>query len=296
MFNRIRGILGAEEDKPAEQPVEIPEVKPFSDMSMETCPEQLRKPDHKKLNINHAGHMRIIARNDEDGIRAGSEALRTARDKKTINYGEDSISGYLSDMNYLKFLTITKNNDKISSYPVFNIGKPLPARITDVTECENGYEGQLEVYVNGAPIEIFDTMYFKNKNTYVPGKDITVLISGVAYVLSRISQPKPQDKKLKDKKIKDKKSSKPEFMGDADLAFRYENGDVDDYVFRGVVQEVREFEVMGKKAQVIKTTFRIRGDSAIDMYICATENATREKLQKGDHISGIVWLQGFIIP
>ncbi len=62
------------------------------------------------------------------------------------------------------------------------------------------------------------------------------------------------------------------------------------------MQEVREFEVMGKKAQAIKTTLRLRGDSAIDMYICATENATREKLQKGDHISGIVWLQGFIVP
>jgi hypothetical protein len=293
VFNRIKGIFGAEEEEP-EEPVELPEVKPFSDMSMETGPEQLRKPDHRKLNINHAGHMRIIARNDEDEIRVGSEALRTARDKKTISYGEDAISGYLSDMNYLKFLTINKNNDKLCSYPVFNIGKLLPARITDVTECENGYEGQLEVYVNGAPVEIFDTMYFKNKNTYVPGKDVTVLISGIAYVLSRICQPKPENKK--DKKAKDKKSPKPEFMGDADLVFRYENGDVDDYVFRGVVQEVREFEVMGKKAQAIKTTLRLRGDSAIDMYICATENAIREKLQKGDHISGIVWLQGFIVP
>ncbi|HEY3421508.1 MAG TPA: hypothetical protein VGK13_00015 [Methanocellaceae archaeon] len=293
MFDRIKGIFGAEEDEPEELPVELPEVKPFSDMTMETGSEKLRKPDHKKLNINHAGHMRIVARNDEDGIRVGAEALRTARDKKTIYYGEDTISGYLSDMNYLKFLTITGNNDNISSYPVFNIGKPLPARITDVTECENGYEGQLEVYVNGAPVEIFDTMYFKNKNTYVPDKDVTVLISGVAYVLSRISQPKPLDKK--DKKIKDKKSPKAEFMGDADLAFRYENGDVDDYVFRGFVQEVREFEVMGKKAQAIKTTLRLRGDSAIEIYVCATENAIREKLQKGDHISGIVWLQGFIV-
>jgi hypothetical protein len=294
VFDRIKGIFGAEEEKTEEQPVELPEVKPFNDMSMETGPERLRRPDHKKLDINHAGHMRVIARNDEDGIRVGSEALRTARDKKTIIYGEDTISGYLSDMNYLKFLTITKNNDKLCSYPVFNIGRPIPARITDVTECENGYEGQLEVYVNGAPVEIFDTMYFKNKNTYVPGKDVSVLISGIGYVLSRISQPKPQDKK--DKKIKDKKSPKAEFMGDADLAFRYENGDVDDYVYRGFVQEVREFEVMGKKAQVIRTTLRISGDSAIDIYICATENAIKEKLQKGDHISGIVWLQGFIVP
>ena len=91
MFNRIKGIFGAEEETP-DEPVELPEVKPFSDMSMETGPEQLRKPDHRKLNINHAGHMRIIARNDEDEIRVGSEALRTARDKKTMSYGEDTIS------------------------------------------------------------------------------------------------------------------------------------------------------------------------------------------------------------
>jgi hypothetical protein len=289
VFNRIRGIFGAGEEETEEQPIELPEVKPFNDMSIETAPAQLRKPDHMKLNINHGGHMRVIAKNDEDASRVGSEALRTSRDKKTLNYGEDSISGYLSDMNYLKFLTITKNSDSLCTYPVFNIGTPLAARITDVTECENGYEGQLEVYVNGAPVEMFDTMYFKNKNGYVPGKDIKVLISGIAYVLSRTSRPKPQNKK-------EKKAAEQEFMGDADLAFRYENGDVDDYVFRGVVHEVREFEVMGKKAQAIKTTVRLRGDAAIDIYICATENAIKEKLQKGDHISGIIWLQGFILP
>jgi hypothetical protein len=263
-------------------------------MSIETAPAQIHKPDHLKLNINHGGHMRVIAKNDEDAARVGLEALKTARDKKTLNYGEDVISGYLSDMNYLKFLTITKNSDSLCTYPVFNIGTPLAARITDVTECENGYEGQVEVYVNGAPAEMFDTMYFKNKNGYVPGKDIKVLISGIAYVLSRTGRPKPQDKKAK--KEKDKKAPEQEFMGDSDLAFRYENGDVDDYVFRGVVQEVREFEVMGKKAQAIKTTFRLRGDAAIDIFICATENAIKEKLQKGDHVSGIVWLQGFVTP
>lgn len=294
MFNRIRGILGSGEQKPEEpQAVELPEIKPFNDMSIESGPAAIRKPDHVKMDINHSGHMRIVAKNDADAAMVGAEALKSARDKKTINYNEDAISGYLSDQPYLKFLTVTKNSETLCTYPVFDVGKPLAARITNVIECENGYEGQLEVYANGAPVNLFDAMYFKGKNTYAPGKDIRVLISGISYVLTRTGRSKPQDKSRS--KSNEKKAKKHEILGDADIAIRYENGDIDDYVFRGVVQEVREFEVLGKKAQAFRTTLRIRGDSTINIYVCATENAIREKLQKGDHVSGIVWLQGFIV-
>jgi hypothetical protein len=70
---------------------------------------------------------------------------------------------------------------------------------------------------------------------------------------------------------------------------------VDDYVFRGKVGDVREFNVLGKNAQVIKVPLRIGADSVIDIYVCATENAIKEKLHKGDYVSGIVWLQGFVL-
>jgi hypothetical protein len=40
---------------------------------------------------------------------------------------------------------------------------------------------------------------------------------------------------------------------------------------------------------------RIGADSVIDIYVCVTENAMKEKIHKGDYVSGIVWLQGFVL-
>lgn len=253
-------------------------------METESAPAQVHKPDHLKLSISHAGHMRVVARNDGEASRVGVEALRLTRDKKTILYGEDRISAYLSDFPYLKFITLTKNSDVLCTFPFFNIGTPIDVRITEITECENGCEGQLEIYTKGSAITFFDALYFKNKNTYFPGKDSRVLLSGIAYVLTKVKGIPEAGK-----------SPKAHESTDSDLAFRYENGDVDDYVFRGKIEEAREFTVLDKKAQVIRVPLRIGVDTVIDIYVCATEHAIREKLQKGDYVSGIVWLQGFTI-
>lgn len=284
LFNKLKTIFSGPEKK-EEPPVELPEVRPFEDMEVETAPAPAHNPDHVKMNINHAGHMRVVARNDEEAASVGAEALKLTRDKKTITYGEDTVSAYLSDFPCLKFLTITKNGETLSTFPFFNTGKPVDVRITEITECRNGCEGQLEIYTKGSVVAFFDALYFKNKNKYYPGKEAKALLSGIAYVLTR----------MKGIAINNKKAPGHETVDSDHLAFRYENGDIDDYVFRGRIQEVREFSVLGKKARVIKVPLRIGADSVIDIYVCATENAIREKLHKGDYVSGIMWLQGFVL-
>jgi hypothetical protein len=284
MLGKLKNIFSGAEKK-EEPPVELPEVRPFGDTGVESAPAPAHKPDHIKKDINHTGHMRVVARNDEDAASVEAEALKLTRDKKTVMYGDDAVSAYLSDFPCLKFLTITKNGDTLCTFPFFNIGKPVDVRVTEITECRNGCEGQLEIYTKGSALTFFDALYFKNKNKYFPGKDATVLLSGIAYVLT----------KTKGEAVNDKKERRREAPDSDHLAFRYENGDVDDYVFRGRVKEVREFNVLGKKAQVVKVPLRTGADSAIDIYVCATENATREKLHKGDYVSGIMWLQGFVL-
>ncbi len=292
MFNKLKNILSGPGNKTEVPPIELPEVPPFENIDVETAPAPAHRPDHIKMDINHAGHLRTIAKNDEEAAILGAEALKYVRDKKTVNYGEAVVSAYLSDFPYLRFLTITRNGDTLCTFPCFNVGRPFDVRITEITECRNGCEGQLEVYTKGSALTFFDALYFKNKNTYYPGKDARVLISGIAYVLTRMSGiPAAEDKKSK----KAGQKSKKNVMQDHELAFRYENGDVDDYVFRARVLEAREFEVIGKKAQAIKVPLRTGADSVIDIYICATENAMKEKIHRGDYVSGIVWLQGFVL-
>lgn len=281
MFSKLKSIIAPEHvpepvaEAPPEPKVEFPAVEPFKDMMIETGIAG-SVPDHKKPFIDHVGHMRVVARNNEEIKKIGADALSSSRFKKTVMYGEDNISGYISGEGLLRFMTLTKNGDVFATYPLCNAGKPRMVRLLDITECENGYEGQLQAFAGGATLSFYDTLYFRNKGRYSPGKEFEAVIGGVAYVLTR----------AKSSGVK----------GDPEMAIHYENGDADDYIFRGVAQEVVEATVLGKKVQVIRTTLQAGFDAMpAEMYLCATENAIPERIHKGDHISGIIWLQGFIV-
>ena len=259
--------------------IETPVVLPFTDSTVETGGDRIRNPDILKGDIDHSGHHRILTRNDEEAARLCLDAMAASRDRKTVRYGTDDLAGYLSGKGPLEIVNIAKNGDTLATYPIFPVGKPCQARITQITECKNTYEGQLEVYLNEGTITFFDTLYFKNRNGYFAGKDVRLLLSGIAYVLSRART-----------QVANRKTA------DDDVLVRYENGDVDDYVFRGVVQGVKDITAFGKKAVIIKTTVKTSHDSKpLELYICATSNALAEKISPGDHVSGIIWLQGFVL-
>ena len=176
----------------------------------------------------------------------------------------------------LDVMTITKNGDTVATYPVFKAGNLWPARITRTTECEDGFEGQIEVFADGSPLNFFDAMYFRNKGVYAPGRDVRVHVAGIAYVMARSrGSPAAED----------------------GLLVRYEGGDLDDHVFRGTALDVYEFMALGRRAWSIRTSLRLGPDSPPrDFYICATASALQEKISPGDRISGIIWLQGFVLP
>ncbi len=291
MFNKLKNILSGPEKRVEGPPAELPEARPFESMEAESAPAPAHKPGRIRADINHAGHMRAVAKNDAEAARLEAEVINCTKDKKTITYGEDAVSAYLLESPYLKLMTLTKNGETLCTFPFFSVGRPVDARITRVAECRNGYEGQVEIYAKGSALTFFDALYFKNKGKYSPGKDARVLISGIAYVLTRVKGIPEDDGQGK----KDAQKAQKNGTQDQELAFRHENGDVDDYVFRGKVLEVREFGVQGKSAQAIRVPLRIGADSAIDIYVCATGNAIKEKIREGDLVSGIVWLQGFIL-
>jgi hypothetical protein len=290
LFDKIRDALKkpekllpvsrAQQAKPQPQPalnVPPPVVEPFTGTTTETAAPDMRQPDSFKGNIDHSGHLRLLARNDAGAVKLSIDALTGSRQRLTVLYGAAAeVSGYMTGYSMLDVMTITRSGDTIAAYPVFNAGSLWPARITRITECENAFEGQIETFVDGSTLNFFDTMYFRSKSTYAPSKDVRVLLSGIAYVLARSrGGPAAED----------------------GLIVRYEGGDIDDHVFRGTAQDVYEFTAMGRRAWAIKTSLRLGHDSPPrDFYICATASALQEKISPGDRISGIVWLQGFVLP
>ena len=282
VFDKIREALKGKAELPApvveRKQADVPMVTPFSDVASEVSGDRKQSPDIVKGDIDHSGHMRILARNDGDASKLGIDALAGSRNRMTVRYGQDDISGYLSGNGVLEIMTITKNGETLAAFPVSLAGRPNTARVTQVIECNNTYEGQVEAFLNGGTTTFFDVLYFRNRNTYFPGKDVRILLTGIAYVLSR-SRP-ASDKK----------------QGDDDILVRYENGDIDDYVFRGIVQGVKDVTAFGKRAVVMKTEARTGHDAKpVELYVCATENAITEKINPGDRITGIIWLQGFMV-
>jgi|AGTN01.2.fsa_nt_gi hypothetical protein len=227
-------------------------------------------------NVDHSGHLRLLARNDVDAAKLCLDAMTGSRQRLTVKYDTTTeVSGYLTGDSMLDLMTITKSGDTLAAYPIFKAGSPWPARISRTTERENGFEGQIEVFADGGTLSFFDAMYFRNKNTYAPGQNVRVLLGGIAYVLARSRGPAVEDA----------------------MIVRHEDGDIDDHVFQGTALDVYEFMALGRKAWAIKTSLRLGHDSPPrEFYICATTSALQEKVSPGDRISGIIWLQGFVLP
>jgi hypothetical protein len=261
---------------PAQPKLSPPVTQPFMGITSETAGPLVRSPDMIKGNIDHSGHLRLLAKSDPEAVKMSVDALASSRQRLTVSYGADEVSGYMTGEGMLDILTITNNGQTVTAYPVFKAGDTWPARITRITECENALEGQIELFACGGTLTFFDTMYFREKHSYSPGRDTKVLLAGIAYVIARSRGQGPQDD---------------------GLFVRYEGGDIDDYVFRGTVQDIAETTALGRKAYIIKTTLRLGHENMPhDFYICATASATQEKVSQGDRISGIVWLQGFVLP
>jgi len=276
----LRPAARVPQQRPQAQPqqernVRPPAIEPFTGTTTEIAAPQVRQPDMFKGNIDHSGHLRLLARNDAEAVKVSIDAMTASRQRLTVTCGgADEVSGYMTGESMLDVMTITKNGDTVAAYPVFKAGNAWPARITRTTECEDGFEGQIEVFADGSTLNFFDAMYFRNKATYAPGRDVRVLLAGIAYVLARSRGP-----------------------AEDGMLVRYEGGDVDDHVFRGTALDVFEFMALGRKAWVIKTSLRLGHDRVPrDFYICATSSALQEKISPGDRISGIVWLQGFVLP
>ena len=103
-----------------------------------------------------------------------------------------------------------------------------------------------------------------------------MLLAGIAYVMARSRTQGPTED---------------------GLFVRYEGGDMDDYVFRGTAHGRVRVHGPGQEGWAIKTPLRLGHDRPRATSTSARPpSALQEKISPGDRISGIVWLQGFVLP
>ena len=64
--------------------VRPPVIEPFTGTVTETASPQLRQPDMFKGNIDHSGHLRLLARNDAEAVKLSIDALTDSRQRLTV--------------------------------------------------------------------------------------------------------------------------------------------------------------------------------------------------------------------
>lgn len=186
---------------------------------------------------------------------------------------------------------ITRSEDKahelLSAYPFIPDGMVHEVTVDGMEEWANGFETQITGKLQDARIAFFDTLYFRDRFQYPPGKPYRIALAGTAYAI-RPSVLEPI--KLDDGTVR---HYDPSFCG----YMPWSRGDIDDFEFNAVIREVRMTSFEEKKLyrlMVPLCKIDLQGEMQdIEIPVYATERALDGYVPKaGDRVAGFIWLQG----
>jgi|Deesub1362A_J573_1020465.scaffolds.fasta_scaffold00194_35 hypothetical protein len=235
---------------------------------------------------SHSVHWGAVADSDDEVKSFIIGAVEKPRWIESLELHDRKIDTYFSKGEYLNTCTIIVNNEIWTAYPFISSGVVHRIQIDEIEEWENGIEAQIHGGLEDASITFFDTMYFKNKDTYKGGEKYRFSISALAYALSKADS----------RVIKDIDGMEFSTEGLAGY-FPFGEGDVDDFLFQTPVKEVSELGFGDKRVYKVKAAlFRADyGSRDVDIFIYASEKATKGYVPKvGEDIGGLLWLQGYL--
>ncbi len=188
----------------------------------------------------------------------------------------------------------------ITFYPQNLITTKHEIAVVDVVPWKNDIEGWVKCEVGDAGIYFFPTDFYRNRDLYTKGSKHTVHLSAFAYSLNRFVE---EDNQTKERSNVNKEyldlSKKPRFTKDSCALIPYAQFDTrafpDDYCFSGqitdVVQAGNDFVF---KTRVINFEAIKPGTKDFEIWIYARGSLLVDTFKKGDTITGVLWLQGWI--
>ncbi len=227
----------------------------------------------------HRRHWSAVA-SRESAIRVCvREAFERAHARTKVERDGSAVTVSWAGGDVLKTCSVSTGREILTAFPFIAGGIVHDVVVEAVDEWPDTVQGQVRGSICGMRFAFFDTYYPVNRERYRTGRQYRFFLSALAFRL---------------KKTDDERSSHHEIEYSP-----LEGGEIDEFVFRTVVRDVREcLSGYGKAYLVTAPLFRATdGIREINIQICATESVTGGYVPAvGDRISGALWLQGFMLP
>ena len=165
----------------------------------------------------------------------------------------------------------------LTAYPYDDAGYEWPVEVKEVHAWPNGVEAQLVGSCNGARIGFFDTMFFKNGESYRQDVALTFLINGLAYKLSE--------------------GEVPEGFSEDYTCYLPQpperGGGVDEVSFDSRIEDVKEVDFWGIPLIAYTLTLAVPNGFPLRLTVYSHESAGPRRFDPGDRVAGYAWLFGF---
>lgn len=200
-------------------------------------------------------------------------------------------------------------NMLIRIFPFFPDGIELPLELKQVIVWKNKVEAQIEAYLGYSIITFYDSRFIYNRLWYESGKDYTFNITGIAYearpaeTMELSFKPNPDEVKWQEIIAKEKGLPEPEIqekikLENAAILVPLENGDIDEYFFRGKINSVKKLDrdMLGQKGYLADVVVLRLDEDERELRILITEKVWKGERppKEGDEIEGFLWLQGYL--
>ncbi|MFC2174759.1 hypothetical protein ACFLQ2_02705 [archaeon] len=180
-----------------------------------------------------------------------------------------------------------------SGFPVGPTTLSLNGTIQGVDEWMNEVEGEVVVNVGSmdgsTALTFFDVEYYKKKQFYNVGDEVTVSLCGLAYYVEKAKEKKFKAKGMGEVSTKTMACLVP-------ASFTSANANSDDYFFQGQVKKMTSFKCYDQQMfELTVGVLRLDGsyENEADLVIY-TPKCMCKKFKKGDYVSGNLWLQGTV--
>lgn len=201
-----------------------------------------------------------------------------------------------------------QSNEIVSIYPRWSLGCEHTMTLSKVFVWESACEAQIEATLGNAEIVFFDTHFGLHRGWYRKGDKYQFLLTGIAYH----AQP-AEIQEFTIRRSPEEQAAMRWLMGDKgpdenDLEDRYctrgmaalmpiTEWDKDDYSFRGPIRSVKEVNMLGNRAWLVRATVLRPGGyktEDVDLDIVVTERIWKgdSAPEVGQDIEGTLWLQG----
>ena len=239
----------------------------------------------KTAKVSHGDHWGAMYGFSEDTEHKVNESFDELELQEVLS---DNLALYHSSYGQIENIAIVKDRELLTLFPQLLTKKTLPITLKSIVEW-TPTDG-LEAHIKGSGrdtfgLGFFATDYAKNREIYKKGGTLEIALSAFAYVVEKGG-------------ISDSNESS-EVLFAEDFCGYFPSQEIDDgygFEFIGKLLSIETMNYRDEKFYIMEV--KLINDNELEFILpmaVNVKNVRDEKIEVGDSISGVFWLQGRIL-